>query len=95
MKNIFSRLKNKLKPKTVNLTEKNYKKIKTKNIFLSKVINHYIGSNGRDFLLLEYSDDYLKNPNRIQTSVNLSAENYTKILGCNLTNLVNTIISKM
>jgi hypothetical protein len=82
------------KNKTINLTEKNYKKLKKLNVNLSAIVNDYLRDNDKKFLELEYNEILENNQNRIVTTVLIEAENIPKIVNVKLTYLVNSLIER-
>ena len=81
--------------KSINLKLKNHSKIKSKNIFLSKLVNDFIESTSKKDLLLFYSDRLENLGPKIVTSISLKPENLLKISGINLGSIVNDLIEKM
>lgn len=81
--------------KSINLKVKNHSKIKNKRIFLSKLVNDFLKDNSSKDLRLFYSDRMEKTGPKITTSVSIDKENMPKIVGVNLTYLVNELIEKI
>ena len=87
----FKRGKNN-KVKTVNLTEKNYLKLKKADVNLSAIVNDFIDSHHKKYLELELNEILENNQNRIVSTVSINEKNLKKIVNVKLTYLVNKII---
>ena len=83
------------RPKTINLTEKAYKKIKSKNINLSLLVNDFISNNDKKFLELEFNERMNYGGIRQVSTIYLSEENIKKTLNVKLSHLVNKILSEV
>lgn len=80
--------------KTINLTEKNYFKVKSKKVNLSGIVNAFIESHDAKYLELEFSDRVENNSNRVVASISIKKDNLKKALKTNLSALVNAIIER-
>lgn len=82
-------------PKTISLSEKNFEKIKRKNINLSALINHYLEHNDRKFLALEFNERADLGGLRKVSTIYINDENIKKAEAVKLSYLANYLLDSL
>ena len=81
--------------KTINLSEKNFNKVKRQKINLSALINFYLESNDKKFLALEFNERADLGGSRKVTTVYIEQVNISKAEAVKLSYLTNYLLDNL